>query len=179
MSAQNPATLAKVATSAAAVTQIEVPGRLSLRARGDFAPLNDALGLTLSTTIGQRSSRKGLEALCLGPDEWVLVGSDTAPAVKKCAAVYEALPHSLVDISGREITYVIDGARATELLTLGLPRDPGSIKVGEGRRTVFDGTAVVLWRDETDSYRMDIWNSFAAHVFGLLDTGCRELAAES
>jgi len=25
---------------------------------------------------------------------------------------------------------------------------------------------------------MDVWNSFAAHVAQLLETGCRELAAE-
>ena len=29
-----------------------------------------------------------------------------------------------------------------------------------------------------DSFRMDVWNSFAPHVYELLAIGCRELAAE-
>jgi heterotetrameric sarcosine oxidase gamma subunit len=59
--------------------------------------------------------------------------------VAACADVYRTRPHSLVDVSGRETTLVIDGPRAADLLTLGCPRDLNGIAVSEGRRTHLDG----------------------------------------
>jgi sarcosine oxidase subunit gamma len=155
--------------------------RFSLRARGDLAPIESALGLSLPARIGRRASAGELEALCLGPDEWMLHAPESASAgiVTACAGVYATHPHSLVDISGREVSFVIDGPRATELLTLGCARDLDTIAVGEGRRTLFDGATVILWRDGDTSFRLDCWTSFATHLFHLLDTGVRELGAES
>lgn len=170
------------AESAAARISLAAPcARLSLRARGDLTPLNAALGLTLPAKIGKRTAAGDAQALCLGPDEWILHASEArAPGLRSaCAEVYPTNPHSLVDVSGREISFVIDGPRADELLTLGCPRDIGTISVGEGRRTLFDGATVVLWRDEETRFRMDCWHSFAPHLLHLLETGCRELAAEA
>jgi sarcosine oxidase subunit gamma len=165
-------------TSAAQVARSAPRARLSLRARGDLSTLDSALGLTLPRKIGTRVTEKDTEVLCLGPDEWVLLAPDAAPIMNACAQIYDTLPHSLVDISHREVTFEISGPRATELLTLGWPRDPASVKVNEGRRTVFDGASVVLWRDSDTRYRMDVWNSFAAHLFHFMENGCRELAAD-
>lgn len=155
--------------------------RLSLRARGDLAPLGSALGLALPTKVGQRAAVGDLEACCLGPDEWMLHAPEgSAEEIRSaCAHVYEAHPHSLVDVSGREVTLVIDGPRAADLLTLGMARDPDSIAVGEGRRTLVDGVTVILWRDAVDLFYLDVWNSFAPHLMQLFETGCRELAAET
>lgn len=162
--------------SAVAQVSLAVPvGRLALRARGDIAPLNAALGFDLPERIGQRNGG----AIKLGPDEWTIHAADTAPLVAACAEIYAAHPHSLTDISGREITLVIEGPRAADLLTLGCSRDIDSIPVGEGRRTVCDGATVVLWRDGPNLFRMDVWHSFASHLLHLFETGCRELAAEA
>jgi sarcosine oxidase subunit gamma len=171
-----------LARSAAASVTLAAPcARFSLRARGDLGPLCAALGLTLPDRIGRRASAGVVQAICLGPDEWTVHASIEAAAgiAAACAAVSTALPHSLVDVSGRETTFQIDGPRAAELLTLGCPRDIDSIAIGDGRRTNFDGVTVVLWRDGETRFRMDCWNSFASHLFHLLETGCRELAAES
>ena len=73
---------------------------------------------------------------------------------------------------------IFEGPKAAELLTLGCPRDIATIPPGEGRRTLFDGATVVLWRDAADRFRIDVWNSFASHIGHLLETGCKELAAE-
>ena len=179
VSSFTPQTLAE--TSAARVQLAAPRARLSLRARGDLSPLNTALGLTLPDRIGQRSTAGEIDALCLGPDEWMLQAPEAqAESLQSaCAEVYGTLPHSLVDVSGREVTFAIDGPRAVELLTLGMARDPESIAAGEGRRIAFDGVTVVLWRDGEAAFRMDIWHSFAPHVLHLLETGCRELAAEA
>ncbi|MBN9887249.1 sarcosine oxidase subunit gamma family protein [Salipiger abyssi] len=172
---------ALVETSAARISKAPAIGRLSLRARGDLAPFDAALGVGLPLSIGQRASVDGTEILRLGPDEWTLTTPvpRTAQIEAAFAEIYEAHPHSLVDISGREVTFEIEGAQAAELLTLGCPRDIETILPGQGRRTVFDGVTVVLWRDAEDRFRMDVWQSFAPHVLALLDTGCRELAAQS
>lgn len=165
-----------LATSRAATVSLAAPvGRLALRARGDLSALNAALGFALPGRIGQCNGG----AICLGPDEWTIHADDVQPIVAACAAVYDGHPHSLTDISGREITLVIQGPRAAELLTLGCARDIDTIAVGEGRRTVCDGATVVLWRDAPDLFRMDVWHSFAPHLLHLFETGCRELAAEA
>lgn len=171
-----------LAASTAAQVALAAPrARLSLRARGDLAPLNAALGLTLPTRIGDRADVDARQVICLGPDEWMIHApeSHAATIASACAAAYATLPHSLVDVSAREVTLVIDGPRAAELLALGCPRDMDSIPVGAGRRTAFDGVTVLLWRDGDNAFRMDVWNSFSGHVFDLLKTGCAELAAEA
>lgn len=178
ISAFTPSVLAE--STAARVSLAAPCARLSLRARGDLAPLNAALGLTLPGKVGQRASAGQVQVLCLGPDEWMLHAPDSLVDGLKaaCDEVYGTLPHSLVEVSAREVTFILDGPRATDLLTLGMPRDPESIAVGEGRRTNFDGVTVLLWRDGETLYRMDVWNSFAPHLLHLLETGVRELAAE-
>lgn len=169
-----------VETAAARVSLAAPVGRLSLRGRGDMAPFGSALALMLPSRIGARAVNGTRAVLCLGPDEWVVIVApgEVDGIVEACAALYPDHPHSLVDVSSREVTLVIDGPRATELLTFGMARDPESIAVGEGRRTAIDGLSVVLWRDAEDAWRIDVWNSFAEHLLGLLETGCRELAAE-
>lgn len=165
--------------AAVQVSKIDVGARLSLRAKSDIEALGGAFGLALPTKIGTRTATEAVEALCLGPDEWVLLAKDAAPLFEASASLYDKVPHSLVDISAREVTFEISGPRATDLITIGCPRDPASISLGEARRTVMDGTSVVLWRDDENSYCVDVWNSFAPHLLHLLETGCRELAAES
>src|SRR5690606_13933578 len=109
----------------------------------------------------------------------VLVAEADAPGlVESCARMYAEAPHSLTDISDREISVRIEGPKAAELLTLGCPRDIDRVGESEGRRTLMDGATVVLWRDGAQVFRLDIWRSFAPHVIALLETGCAELAAE-
>ncbi|WBU56055.1 sarcosine oxidase subunit gamma [Paracoccus sediminicola] len=156
-------------------------GRISLRARGDLAAFEAPLGLPLPDRIGQRQARDRIEALKLGPDEWLLLLHVDAVAATLAAlsGVYDSHPHSAVDLSGREITFLIDGRLAAGLLSIGCPRDLASIPEGAARRTVFDGATVTLWHDAPGRYRMDVWNSFAPFLAQTLRRGCRELAAEA
>ncbi|SHN05619.1 sarcosine oxidase subunit gamma [Roseibium suaedae] len=166
---------------AASVTLLEPVARFSLRtgAAGQ-AKLSAALGLTLPTKVGQRTQAGQTEVLCLGPDEWMLHTSESLAGtiLQACESVYADAPHSLTEISDREVTVRIEGPKASELLTLGCPRDLDKLPVGEARRTVFDGATIILWRDAAETYRIDVWRSFAPHLISLLQTGCGELAAE-
>ncbi len=176
LSAFPPAT--QVETPAAKVSSILPKVRFSLRARGDLAPLEQALGVALPRRIGE-TVKGPVEVACLGPDEWLVLAAEAAPVADACASVYAALPHSLVEITAREVTFVIEGPRAPELMTIGCARDIDAIAVGSARRTLFDGATVTLWRDAEDRFRIDVWNSFAPHLLHMLHVGARELAAES
>ncbi|WP_319532268.1 sarcosine oxidase subunit gamma family protein [uncultured Cohaesibacter sp.] len=171
-----------LASSSAAEISLAAPfGRLSFRARGDLAPFNTVLGFTLPEKIGAIASHGEMKAICLGPDEWTIqLNKDHVQAIVAAFAdLYTAHPHSLVDISGREVSLMISGPEAADLLTIGTPRDIATIAVGAGCRTLFDCATVILWRLSETSFQMDIWNSFAPHLASLLETGCKEFAVEA
>ncbi|WP_033068566.1 sarcosine oxidase subunit gamma [Thalassospira australica] len=170
-----------VASGPVKLTLMAPVARFSLRLRAANIPaVSMAIGVELPITVGERASNGTTEAICLGPDEWMVIAKsdNTDTLVSACADIYASATHSLTEVSAREITVRIEGDRAAELLTIGCPRDIDSIPVGGGCRTVVDGVTVVLWRDEEQSFRMDIWRSFALHVIDLLCRGCKELAAE-
>jgi len=166
-------------TSAATVSLLPLLARFSLRVReSERAALAKAIGLDLPLKIGARAKAGGVEVLCLGPDEWVLITDDAPRLRDACAGIQRQAPHSLVEISDRELSFLIEGPKAAELLTLGCPRNIDRIADGEGRRTVFDGATVILWRDGANRFRFDVWRSFAPHIVALLETGCAELGVE-
>ena len=92
------------------------------------------------------------------------------------AGLYAELPHSLVEISDREVAITLDGPQAATLLSVACPVDVESFAVGTGARTVLDGVQVVLYRDAPDRFTLEVWRSFLPHVLGLLEIGNRELA---
>ena len=169
-----------IETKSARVSVAAPRGRLSLRARGDLDVFGSALGVEMPSKIGACARSGELEVLCLGPDEWTLMlpQDQVASIFDALNAIYEGQPPSLTEVSAREVTFEIEGTHATDLLSIGCPRDIESIPVGEARRTVFDGVTVVLWRDASTQFRMDVWNSFAPYLAQTLETGCKEIAAE-
>lgn len=154
--------------------------RFSLRvARANLAAASAAFGAPLPARIGVRTSEGQRSALCLGPDEWVLhTGTDDAAALTTAfARMGGTAAHSLVDISDRECAIGVAGDQATDLLATSCPRDLTAVVDGEGTRTVFDTVPVVLFKDSATEYRLECWRSYLPHVWGLLATANRELAA--
>lgn len=146
------------------------PGlRLSLRVKpAHRATLARAIGLDLPSRVGARAAAHGAEALCLGPDEWLITAPEGAGLPRAARAVYSDAPHSVVDISDREITLRLSGPAAVDALTTCCPRDVAAMAVGTAARTVFDSATVIVWRDGPAEFRMDVWRSFAPHVRALL-----------
>lgn len=169
-----------VTTKAVTVRMGEATARLSLRARGDLKDLSAAVGVDLPSKIGDRATADGVDIACLGPDEWLLLlpKDRVADLSAKLAEVYPNHPHSLTDISSRELSFEISGPKAADLITIGCPRDINVFAVGSARRTVFDGASAILWRDAEDQFRLDVWNSFALFTAQTLHTGGKELAVE-
>lgn len=159
------------------IEELAPAARLSLRVRPDHrAVLADALGLDLPARIGDRAASDGREALCLGPDEWLILAPEAADLIAAAAAVYPTAPHSLIEISDREITLHLSGPSVLDLLATCCPRDVGALAVGRGCRTVFDSATVTLWRDGPAVFRMDVWRSFLPHVRNLMALAEAELA---
>lgn len=160
------------------VQELPPSPRFVLRVReAHRAALAEVLGLDLPATIGHRASRGATEVLCLGPDEWTILvpEADRAALVAAGAGAYAQSPHSLVEVSDREITLRLTGPHALTALTAGCTRDVEAMPVGQGVRTLFDSATVTLWRDERQDFRMDVWRSFLPHVRALLDKVSAEL----
>ena len=154
------------------IEELATDQRFSLRLR----PQNRkdarlALGFDLPERVGGIQGAGGRRALCLGPDEWLVeTRNGDQPAFPG------GMPHSLVDISDREVTWRISGPRAAELLSIGIARDLSALSPGKGCRTAFGTVQAVLVREREDVYTLSVWRSFAPHVAALLAIGHRELA---
>jgi sarcosine oxidase subunit gamma len=154
--------------------------RFNLRVRaGDIAAASTAFGVTLPQRVGQGAHADGRSAWALGPDEWLLhaQAEDAASIVDAFASIRAVTPHSLVDISDREVTFVLEGERVEELLTIGCPINLRRLAPGAAKRTIFDTAQIVLLRDAPDRFRIEVWRSFASHVEDLLRIGDAELAS--
>lgn len=152
--------------------------RLSLRVKPRHRDtLGGALGLDLPTRVGARTAANGTEALCLGPDEWLITAPEGTDLATPARAVYATAPHSLVDISDREITLRLSGPAVLDVLAACCPRNVAAMAAGSAARTVFDSATVILWRDGPADFRMDVWRSFAPHVRSLLAQVQGEIAA--
>lgn len=165
---------------AALVTVEDLPPalRLSLRVKPPHREtLARALGLDLPVRVGARSRNGDTEALCLGPDEWLIVAPEGTDLAASARAAGPAAPYSLVDISDRETTLRLSGPAVLDLLAACCPRNVAAMPAGGAARTVFDSATVILWRDGPAEFRMDVWRSFAPHVRALMAQVRTELAA--
>ncbi len=163
------------------IDRLPLAARFSLRlALADRVAASAALGLDLPDRIGQIAASASRRALCLGPDEWQLdaTADEAGPIRSALAAIYPAHPHSLVEITDREVTFRLSGPKAAELVCVASPRDPALMPPGIGARTIFDMAQAVLTREAEDTFTLTIWNSFAPHVSALLDIANRELAVD-
>lgn len=135
-----------------------------------------AFGMPLPTRIGGMVEAGGRMALQLGPDEWVL----TAPVPESdgIADAFAGLAetHSLVDIGHREVGILVEGEAAALALRSAIAFDVEAMVVGTGCRTLFDKAQIVLIREDKNRFRIEVWRSFADHVWGILHAVSREIA---
>jgi sarcosine oxidase, subunit gamma len=116
-----------------------------------------------------RASHAGTRAaLWLGPDEWLLLAPDADSEALGLAlnAALRDVAHSLVDVSHRQVGCCIVGPGAAELLSSGCPLDleARAFPVDMCTRTMLAKAEVVLWRTGAETFRLEVWRSFAAYV---------------
>ena len=143
--------------------------RFSLRGGAPIvAAAGAALGVQLPTVACRAAAAGEHAALWLGPDEWLLIApaAETQALRARLAAALAALPHSLVDVSHRQVAFELAGARAAWLLNAGCPLDLdlSEFPAGMCTRTVFHKSEIVLWRTGAQAFRVEVWRSYAAYL---------------
>jgi sarcosine oxidase subunit gamma len=135
-----------------------------------------ALVLPLPATACRAGVAATRAALWLGPDEWLLLApaADAALGASLSQGLAD-LPHSLVDVSHRQVGLAVRGVHAATLLASGCPLDLGvrAFPVGMCTRTMLGKSEVVLWRTEPEEFRVEVWRSFASYVARFLADAAR------
>lgn len=118
-----------------------------------------------ATTVGDRA------ALWLGPDEVLLLAPLADPLPAALAAALQGLAHSLVDVSQRQVALRLRGPDAADMLNAGCPLDlhPEAFPVEMCTRTVFAKAQIILWRNEIDTFRLEIVRSFVPYIHAMLE----------
>ena len=132
------------------------------------AAAGEAFGVTLPGDACRANAVGDRAALWLGPDEHLLLApaGDAEMIVTQLASALANIPHSLVDVSQRQVALRVSGPDASELLNSGCPLDldPAEFEPGMCTRTVIGKAEVVLWRKAATEYHLEIWRSFAGYV---------------
>jgi sarcosine oxidase subunit gamma len=156
-------------------------GRLALRADHPVSErIGAALGLSLAIPINRATSADALAALRLGPDEWLLI-ADAERDPWLSARIGEAaaeLPYSLVDVSHRTATLILEGPAVEAVLAAGcpLPLAPSDFPVDRATRTLLAKAEIVLWRRAAQRFHIEVAASFAPYVVTFLE---QAIAAEA
>lgn len=164
----------------ASLKALPAAARLAFRGRESaIGPAGDAFGVPLPREACRFTTNEHRSALWLGPDEWILLapGADAAPIAAAIEAATTGIPHSLVDVSSRSVGLELTGPKAAFVLNQGcpLPLDLVRFPVGMCTRTLFHKAEIVLSRTGSETFRIDVWRSFAPYVWDLLEEGRREL----
>ena len=143
--------------------------RYTLRGAAEVsAAAGRVFGVELPTVACRANAAGERAALWLGPDEWLLLApaADGDTLERSLSAALERLPHSLVDVSHRQMAFAVSGPEATTLLASGCPLDldERTFPVGMCTRTMLAKAEVVLWRTAPMRFRLEVWRSFAAYV---------------
>lgn len=144
---------------------------------GAVQAMTEAFGISLPREACRAAVAADRAALWLGPDEWLLLAPDgAAERIAAEAAERTTLPHSLVEISDRQVALRLSGPRAVTVLAGGNPLDfdLSAFPVGMCTRTILGKAEIVLWRTGPDSFHIDVWRSFAPYVWGFLREHMRE-----
>lgn len=162
------------AGSGVSVRPAGAEARFSLRARLGNGAAPKLAGLALDAPINTVGSDGEIWLARLGPDEW-LVGGPEADADLLQGRIHEALaglPHSLVDVSHRNVGIDVSGRQAAAVLNAGCPLDlsEAAFPPGSATRTLLGKAEIVLIRaTAAPLYRVECWRSFSTYVHGFLN----------
>ncbi|MBV8107685.1 MAG: sarcosine oxidase subunit gamma family protein [Hyphomicrobiales bacterium] len=141
------------------------------------AACSAAFGAELPARLGLGGERERRAALWLGPDEWLLIaeGADSASLGAEIEAALVSAPHSLVDVSHRQIGLLVSGPVAARALSAGCPLDLhlSAFPVGMATRTIFDKAEIALWRRGATAFHVEVWRSFAPYLVAALAEAAR------
>ena len=167
------------------VIRLLVPrARFSLRLGPSLlATARQVAGFTLDMPINRRMASGERVAMRLGPDEWLLSGSEgeAARIARDVEPALVGLHHSLVDISHRHVALSVAGARAADVINSGCPLDLSlpAFPAGFATRTLLGKAEVILAKtNDLPTFEVECARSFAAYVQDFLLEAAREFRAQ-
>jgi len=157
--------------------------RVVLRAAPtDAQSIDVAFGAAPSPRPMRAAERDARAALWLGPDEWLLLApGETAESLARQLEIALAeTPHSLVDVSHRQIGLDVGGPLAARALNAGCPLDLSvrAFPVGMATRTLLGKCEIVLWRRGPERFHAEVWRSFADYAWDFLVEAARRAPRE-
>ncbi len=166
---------------APAILLEELPfrGRIGLRAREDVAArIGTALGLELPGPMLRTSAAADIEALRLGPDEWLLLAAatDGAGLVSRIEAAAAGGHLAVVDLSHRFAEILVSGPAAREVLAAGCPLDLDASVLPEHftSRSLLGKSEIVLQWLGGEGFRLLVNRSFAEYCWRFLENAATE-----
>ena len=149
------------------VTPAPAMARHVLRGRpSTLKAAEKALGFALPQSACRSASKGDVQALWLGPDEWLILSGVSDALGDRLETAMADHPHSLVEVSDRQIGLVLNGDEVEAVLSVGCPLDlaPEAFPVGMCTRTVLAKAEIVLWRTGPSTFHLEVWRSFEAYV---------------
>ena len=137
------------------------------------AALGKALGVVLPKKPGTSAVAGEIAALWIGPDEWFVTapyGTNLEAKGNKAKGLY-----SIVAADHRNAGMTVTGHKATLALNSGCPRDLSlqAFPVGACARTMIGKAEIVLWRTDTETFRIECWRSFSDYVWKYMVSAIR------
>ncbi len=140
--------------------------------QGACKTAGDAFRLVLSAKSCRANAANGRAALWLGPDEYLLLApmGDAGTIAVELTTALAGIPHSLVDVSQRQVAWRLSGPNAGAILNTGCPLDldPAEFPPGMCTRTLLGKADIVLWRRSIEEYHLETGRSFSDYVLGWL-----------
>jgi sarcosine oxidase subunit gamma len=132
-------------------------------------------GVALPDAANTTSQGRGVVALWLGPQSWLLIAADAA-ALGSFAGARDALNAvggALFDVSASRVAFVVDGPRAMDVLAAGCPLDfdPRLFGAGRCRQSLYGRVPALFYRHAEPpactvlvarSFAHDTWHSLCA-----------------
>jgi len=154
--------------------RIKAPaGRLLLQADAQARAIAaDVWGVAFSEESCRAHVSGNRATLWLGPDEHLLwqASREIELPIDALEQALQSHPHSLVDISHRQMALELTGPYAATILAGACPLDldPKSFPVGMCTRTVLAKADIILWRTAAEKFHVEIWRSFQNYAMALL-----------
>lgn len=144
--------------------------------------VEQGIGLAMPLRPNHVAGDEERAALWLGPDEWLVVGSDGQAAwvLETVRTAMADEPGSVVDVSANRTTLRLSGPMAREVLekVCSVDLHPRVFRAGHGVQTLLGKSQAIVWQvcDEP-SYRLMVRCSFADYLADLLLDAMTEFSA--
>ena len=137
--------------------------------------VENAIAVLLPVKQGLIGSSVSKDALCLGPDWWLIVGSSE---VERMLAPLRSpnIHFSVVDVCGQRTTIELEGPHAREALAHLWDQDlrEKSFPVASVSQGLMAKTPVIVWHIAQFRYRVMVRSSFALHLWKALVDAAEE-----